>query len=296
MKKILTFLLCSSFFFLSCVKIPNDSVILNPPPKPTAIEKKEEKITKTLPSTNESKDSTLLKPSQRVTTTGLSKEQHNWGLSVTNDETTPGIPDSWKKILTKYNGFFHGPTNQKLVYLSFDCGYEAGFTSTIIDILKRNNVPAIFFLVGHYINTKPDLVKKMINNGFQIGNHTLNHPNLSTITEKEIIDETLGLNKKLKQQFGVDPIYFRPPSGEFSEYSLAVIRNLGYKTIFWSLAYRDWIPLPGGSEESYQTVMKRIHPGAIILMHTVTKDNRDALQKIIDSVRAKGYEFAPIDF
>jgi peptidoglycan-N-acetylmuramic acid deacetylase len=296
MKKTFTFLLLVNIFFISCSKIPNDPIILNQPINTTSIEKKSEKKNNIIPKKSESKDPVLIKPSNVVETSTLSKEKHGWGLSVTNNETTPGIPDSWTKLLTKYNGFFHGPTNKKLVYLSFDCGYEAGFTSKILDILKQNNVPAIFFLVGHYINTKPDLVKKMVDNGFQIGNHTLNHPDLSAISEQEIIDEVLGLNKKLKQQFGKEPIYFRPPSGEFSEYSLAVIRNLGFKTVFWSLAYRDWIPLPGGSEESYQTVMKRIHPGAVILMHTVTKDNRDALQRIIDSLKAKGYEFAPFDF
>jgi peptidoglycan-N-acetylmuramic acid deacetylase len=294
MKKIFLALILVCFFCLSCVRIPRESILLNPPSNQAIIEKKEEPIIETPPQSK--KEDKLEIPATPEKTGGLSHEKFGWGLSVTNNETSPGIPDTWKKMLIKYNGFYLGSTGQKKVYLTFDCGYEAGYTNQIIDVLLKNKVPAIFFIVGHYINTKPDLVKKMVENGFLIGNHTENHPSLPTLPESEITKEIMGLNEKIKKLTGIEPIYFRPPSGEFSEYSMAIVRNLGFKTIFWSLAYKDWIPLPGGAEESYQTVMKRIHPGAIILMHAVSKDNQDALQRIIDSVRAKGYEFAPIDF
>lgn len=235
-------------------------------------------------------------PSIIIDTTTLKKEKIGWGLTVTTNETEPGIPATWKTMLNKYNGFYIGPINQKVVYLTFDCGYEAGYTSKMMDILKENKVPAIFFIVGHYINTSSDLVKKMHENGFLIGNHSVNHPSFPALTESEIKKETEELDKRIIEITGVRPHYFRPPSGEFSEFSLGVISNLGYKTIFWSLAYRDWIPLPGGAEESYQTVMDRIHPGAVILMHAVSKDNLDALQRIIDGIRSKGYEFALLNF
>jgi peptidoglycan-N-acetylmuramic acid deacetylase len=294
MKKIYLLLLLVNLFCLSCVKIPSETILVNPPSKPLVSEKKIDPIPKGKPPTIPSEK--LQIPIIPEKTDSLSHEKLGWGLSVTTNETSPGIPDSWKKLLKKYNGFYLGSTDKKIVYLTFDCGYEAGFTSKIIDILKQNHVPAIFFIVGHYINTKPDLVKKMVDNGFQIGNHTSNHPDLSILSEQEIKKEVGDFSIQIKKLTGLEPIYFRPPSGVFSEFSLAIIKNLGFKTIFWSLAYRDWIPLPGGAEESYQTVMNRIHPGAIILMHTVTKDNQDALQRIIDSVRAKGYEFASIDF
>jgi len=279
----------------SCGKSPNQSNVVNAPlSDKTTTYQEEEKESKEIGQKEviDDKKSPLFVEN----IDSLKKDKFGWGLSVTTNETSPGIPDSWKQMLEKYNGFFIGPSDKKIVYLTFDCGYEAGYTSKMIDILKQNEVPAIFFIVGHYINTKPDLVKKMVENGFMIGNHSVNHPSFPTLTESEMKKEIEELDKRIIEITGVKPKYFRPPSGEFSEFSLGVTSNLGYKTIFWSLAYRDWIPLPGGAEESYQTIMERIHPGAVILMHAVSKDNQDALQRIIDGIRAKGYEFAPIDF
>lgn len=295
MKKV--FILFLLFFVIpsSCVPLFDFSkprtIIINPPihvpVKPSIPATPSEPIEK--PKLDE-------KQVKKVTIAGLSNEKYGWGLSVTTNETSPGITDSWKKLLQKYNGYYLGDSKTKKVYLTFDCGYEAGYTDSILDILIKNNVPTIFFLTGQYIDDKPDLVKKMAHNGFLIGNHTLNHPSMPKISDNEITNEINGLEKKIKSITGYETIYFRPPSGEFSERTLALTNNLGYKTIFWSLAMKDWVPMTGGPDESYQTVMRRIHSGAIILLHAVSKDNEQALQRIIDGIRKKGYVFSKLDF
>jgi len=266
------------------------TIILNPPTVEPIVPEKVPKPVKPIESL-EKTDIVI----QKTTITGLSNESHGWGLSVTTNETSPGIPDSWKEMLQKYNGYYLGDTKSKKVYLTFDCGYEAGYTNSILDTLIKNNVPAIFFLLGQYVDEKPEIVKKMIQNGFLIGNHTNNHPSMPKISDKEISLEINNFETKIKALTDIKTLYFRPPSGEFSARTLALTYNLGYKTIFWSLAMKDWVPMPGGADESYQTVMKRIHPGAIILLHTVSKDNELAMQSIIDGIRKKGYEFASLD-
>ena len=293
MKRLICILLLFNYTIVACSKINSETIVLNTPTKQTNIGNNQEQKKEESPDGVKEKK---IEKDSPVPIEKLSHEKHGWGLSVTTNETSPGIPDSWKKMLERFDGFYIGPVEQKKVYLTFDCGYENGYTEDIINVLVKNKVPAIFFIVGHYITSRPDLVKKMADHGFLIGNHTVNHSSIPTLTDTEINKEVLGLNESIKKLTGKEPIYFRPPSGEFSEYSLAVVSNLGFKTIFWSLALRDWIPLPGGAEESYNTIMERIHPGAIILLHAVSKDNHDAMQRIIDGIRAKGYEFAPIDF
>jgi peptidoglycan-N-acetylmuramic acid deacetylase len=225
----------------------------------------------------------------------LDNTKIGWGLDIRPDGATPGIPDSWINLLKKYNGYYIGDTNTKEVYLTIDEGYEAGYTSKILDILKDNDVKVTFFITGSYLDTQKDLVLKMISEEHIIGNHTVSHPSMPTKSVEENIKELEDLNNKTYQETNYKMIYFRPPSGEFSERTLAVINSLGFKTIFWSIALRDWIPLEGGPEESYNTVINRLHNGAVILLHAVSKDDMLALDRIIKSIKEKGFEFKTLD-
>ncbi len=225
----------------------------------------------------------------------LSNEKLGWGLVPKTDGSLPDIPDNWKMLLSKYDGYYHGNTSFKEVYLTFDEGYENGYTPQILDILKENNVKAAFFITGYYLDKNESLVKRMLNEGHIVGDHTVNHPSMPSLSVDKMKTEILELSNKYENITGRKMSYFRPPMGEFSERSLALTQNLGFKSIFWSIALRDWEPLPGGAEESYNTVISRLHNGAIILLHAVSKDDTLALPEIIATIKEKGYEFKSLD-
>lgn len=225
----------------------------------------------------------------------LSNEKYGWGLVPKTDGTLPDVPNRWKELLQKYESYYHGNTALTEVYLTFDEGYEGGYTSQILDILKENNIKAAFFITGYYLDKNEELVKRMLNEGHIVGNHSVNHPSMPTLSIEEMKREIEELSEKYENVTGRKMKYFRPPMGEFSERSLALTQSLGYKTIFWSIALRDWEPLPGGPEESYNTVINRLHNGAIILLHAVSKDNTIALPRIIATIKEKGYVFKSLD-
>jgi len=225
----------------------------------------------------------------------LNNKKYGWGLVPKTDETSPDIPDNWKELLSKYSGYYLGNTSLREIYLTFDEGYEGGYTSQILDILKENNIKVAFFITGYYLDKNEELVKRMLNEGHIVGNHSVNHPSMPTLSVGEMKVEIEELSKKFENATGRKMKYFRPPMGEFSERSLALTQNLGYKTIFWSIALRDWEPLPGGPNESYNTVTSRLHNGAIILLHAVSKDDTIALPRIIATIKEKGYEFKSLD-
>ena len=170
----------------------------------------------------------------------ISNELISWGLKRSNDHKPPTLDSHSLEVLNKYNGLSIGNSNDKSIYLTFDLGYEAGYTAQILDILSQNNVKAVFFITGHYLNTRPDLVKRMIQEGHTIGNHTVNHKSLPSLSESEIEKEIMNLHKALFDKFEYEMKYFRPPKGEFSEKVLNIVSNLGYKTVLWSFAYDDW--------------------------------------------------------
>lgn len=225
----------------------------------------------------------------------LSNEKFGWGLVPKINGSLPDIPDNWKILLNKYDGYYHGNTSLKEVYLTFDEGYENGYTPQILDILKEYDVKAAFFITGYYLDKNEVLVERMLNEGHIVGNHTVNHPSMPSLSVDEMKTEVLELSNKYENITGRKMNYFRPPMGEFSERSLALIQNLGYKSIFWSIALRDWEPLPGGTEESYNTVISRLHNSAIILLHAVSKDDTLALPEIIATIKEKGYEFKSLE-
>ncbi len=223
------------------------------------------------------------------------KDSIGFGVLMTTDETQPGVPQAWINLFKQYQGYYIAPTQEKKIYLTFDLGYESGFTASLLDTLRKLEIPGTFFLLGQYIEKNPDLVKRIVSEGHAVGNHSNNHESLPTLTEESIIEETQECQRLYHDLTQKVMHLYRPPKGEFSEYSLSIIHQLGYKSIFWSVAYQDWVALPGGPEESYETVMKHIHPGAIVLMHVVTDDNVLALPKIVQSLTEKGYTFASLD-
>lgn len=231
----------------------------------------------------------------QINTEGLDNTLYGWGMRVLPDHKTPEITSKAMSLIKKYDGIFTGDTTKKDIYLTFDEGYENGYTPKILDILKANNVKAAFFVTGPYIKEHGDLVKRMVAEGHIVGNHTVNHPSLPKISDEKVKSEITGLAEMFKELTGKDMHYLRPPMGEYSERTLYITKSLGYKTVFWSLALADWQPLPGGPEESYNTVMSRIHPGAVILLHAVSKDDTMALDRILKDLKAQGYVFKTLD-
>jgi len=221
---------------------------------------------------------------------------YSWGLSRSPGGQLPKADPGAPELLSKYGGFYLGDTSSKVIYLTFDEGYENGYTSKILDVLKEKNVKATFFITGPYLKEHEDLVARMVNEGHTVGNHTINHPSLPQLEDKVLEEEVLGLSRAFKEKFGKDMKFLRPPKGEYSERSLALTQKLGYRNVFWSFAYDDWYrDKVRGPEYAYNMVMRNLHNGAILLLHAVSKDNADALGAIIDGVRAKGYVIGDIN-
>ncbi len=200
-------------------------------------------------------------------------------------------------LIKKYDGYYIQHTDEKILYLTFDEGYENGYTPKILDVLNKTGVHAAFFITEPYLKKHSDLVERMVNEGHIVGNHTVNHPGMPDITDdKKLEEEILGVERPFYEMFGENMSFFRPPKGEYSERTLALTKSLGYKTIFWSFAYADWnVNDQKGKDFAYETVMSGIHNGAILLLHAVSKDNANALEDIINDARAKGYEFRSLN-
>lgn len=187
-------------------------------------------------------------------------------------------------------------TEQKVLYLTFDCGYENGYTEKILDILKEKNVKAAFFCTLDQVKATPELIARMINDGHVVGNHSVTHPVFADISRSKMYDEIKGLDDYLREHFGYSSLYFRYPHGKYSESSIDLINSMGYRAVFWSLAYEDWdLDNQKGAEYARKTVVSRLHPGAVILLHAVSPDNAGALSDIIDDAREMGYEFLSLD-
>ena len=225
----------------------------------------------------------------------LSDNLHGWGIKRNSSHLQPEMPSGIRQTLAQNNAYWIGSPDEKTIYLTFDEGYENGYTPGILDILKKQNVKAAFFIAGHYLESQPELVKRMLQEGHIVGNHTVNHPSMPGLTNGQIKEESEKLASDFTALTGKKMVYFRPPMGEYSERTLAETKNLGYYTIFWSFAMADWIPLPGGPQEAYQTVMDNLHNGELLLLHAVSKDNLQSLDKIISDIKAQGYTFKTLD-
>lgn len=228
----------------------------------------------------------------------------NWGLSF-QQAGQPPVGNATPEYLAKYNAYYIAGSNgkeddsksAKPVYLTFDAGYENGYTAEILDILKEKKVPAAFFLVGNYIEENPELVKRMEAEGHIVGNHTMHHPDMSAIADEEAFkSEIKELEDTYREAVGKEiPKFYRPPQGKYSEANLQQASRLGYTTLFWSLAYVDWLENDQPDEtESINLLNKRIHPGAIVLLHSTSKTNSRILGELIDGWKSKGYEFRSV--
>ena len=220
----------------------------------------------------------------------------NWGLSFQQEGQAP-VTNVTAEFLSQYDGYYMGDSSEKNLYLTFDAGYENGYTAGILDVLKKHDVKAAFFLVGNYLKTSPELVKRMVSEGHTVGNHTYSHPDMSAISTEDAFREELSkLEDEYKSVTGKEMLkYYRPPQGKYSEANLKMAKELGYRTIFWSLAYVDWYESDQPTkEEAFNKLIPRVHPGAIVLLHSTSKTNAEILDELLIKWENMGYKFKSI--
>lgn len=227
----------------------------------------------------------------------ISATSENWGLGFGESGQKPTgnkTPDELKE----YDAYYLNDTQDKVLYLTFDAGYENGNTEPILDALKKHNVKATFFVVGNYLETSPELVKRMVAEGHTVGNHTYHHRDMSAMAdkasfEKEIVDLETLFEQTTGQKMAK---FYRPPQGKYCESNLAMAKEMGYKTFFWSLAYVDWYEDKQPTrEEAFDKLLNRIHPGAIVLLHSTSKTNGEILDELLTKWEEMGYRFGTLE-
>ena len=222
----------------------------------------------------------------------------NWYYNLNKESKTVTPPKECSSFIDKYNTYYVGDTSKKVIYLTFDEGYENGYTAKILDILKEHKVPAAFFVVKPYITGNPDLIKRMEDEGHIVGNHSWHHPDMAQISDPEKFKQEFeAVESAYKEVTGKDmKKFFRPPMGKFNEESLKRTKDLGYKTIFWSFAYKDWIKDEQPSkEEGKKKILEKAHNGEIMLLHAVSSTNTSILGEVIEQLKSEGYEFKSLD-
>ena len=227
---------------------------------------------------------------------GGSLEAENWGLGFGKEGQKP-TGNATAAELAEYNAYFMATGEEKVIYLTFDCGYENGNTEPILDALKAHNAPATFFVVGHFLESAPEIVKRMVQEGHTVGNHTYHHPDMSQISDeasfRREMEDTAAKYKEITGQEMA--MYYRPPQGKYSRTNLQMAKDMGYSTFFWSLAYVDWNQDSQPShEEAFEKLTKRIHPGAIVLLHSTSKTNGEILDELLTRWEEMGYTFRPL--
>ena len=216
----------------------------------------------------------------------------NWGLGFGSE----GTASSDK--LKEYNAYYVGDAGEKKIYLTFDCGYENGNTSQILDALKKHDAPATFFVVGHFLESAPEMVKRMVEEGHTVGNHTYHHYDMSKISDPAVFQKEMDDVRTLFQETtGTEmAMYYRPPQGKYSETNLQMAKDLGYATFFWSLAYVDWnVDAQPSHEEAFSKLTGRIHPGAVVLLHNTSKTNGEILDELLTKWEEMGYTFGKLE-
>lgn len=217
----------------------------------------------------------------------------SWGVYFPKDGGRPETNATAEHLL-QFDAYFMGSEDEKVLYLTFDAGYETDFTAGMLDVLKKHEVTAAFFLVGTYIRDYPHLVTRMVEEGHIVANHTMTHPDMSKIaTKEEFTKELHRVEEIYKNLTGEEiPKFYRPPRGIYSETNLQHAKELGYKTMFWSTAYKDWEQDNQPSrEEAFSKLIPRTHPGAIILLHNVSKTNAEILDELLAKYKEMGYRF-----
>ena len=228
---------------------------------------------------------------------GSRLETGSWGLSF-REEGAPPIGNAGKDQLKTYDAAYMGDPGEKKLYLTFDAGYENGCTEKILDILKQQQVPAAFFLVGNYLEKNADLVRRMVEEGHIVGNHTMHHYDMSKLTTQEAFSKELqDLEDLYRKTTGQEMRkFYRPPQGIYSQENLQMARELGYQTVFWSLAYVDWNnDAQPTKEEAFRKLLPRTHPGAVVLLHSTSRTNAEILEELIGKWKEEGYTFGTVE-
>ena len=226
----------------------------------------------------------------------MTSAEGNWGLSFQGYGTRP-VGNATIEELAQYDAYYAADTDEKIIYLTFDAGYENGNTPAILDALKKLNVSATFFVVGTYLESQPDLILRMKNEGHTVGNHTWHHPDMSQLASKDAFEKELkDVEDKYLEITGEEMTkFYRPPQGKYSELNLQMAKDLGYKTFFWSLAYVDWYENDQPTkEEALDKLLTRIHPGAIVLLHSTSKTNAEILDELLTRWEEMGYTFGTL--
>mgnify|MGYP000788369626 CR=1 FL=1 len=225
------------------------------------------------------------------------KEQvENWGLGFGTEGTQPS-GNATPEELKEYDAHYIGDAKKKVLYLTFDCGYENGNTPAILNALKRHNVQATFFVVGNFLRDNPELIKQMLKGGHTIGNHTFHHPDMSQIATKETFSRELKSVETLYKDITGKSMtrFYRPPQGKYSTENLQMAKDMGYHTFFWSLAYVDWLAdAQPSKEEAFDKLLGRIHPGAIVLLHNTSSTNGEILDELLAKWEEMGYTFSTL--
>ena len=218
----------------------------------------------------------------------------NWGLGFGQEGAQPSGNVSAQELM-QYNAWYVGQKDEKVIYLTFDAGYEVpGCTEKILDALKKHKVSATFFLVGNYLETQPELVKRMVEEGHTVGNHTYHHPDMGSISDwASFAKELTALEDKYREVTGQEMVkFYRPPQGKYSRENLQMAKEMGYQTFFWSLAYVDWYTEDQPTkEEAFEKLLGRIHPGAIVLLHSTSTTNAEILDELLTRWEEMGYRF-----
>ena len=228
---------------------------------------------------------------------GSVRETVSWGLSF-RQEGAPPLGTAGAEALGALDAVYLGDTAEKVIYLTFDAGYENGCTTQILDVLQQHEVPAAFFLVGNYMEKNADLVRRMVEEGHIVGNHTMHHPDMSKLSDPAAFEKELrDLEDLFRETTGRElPRYYRPPQGIYSEENLKMAKNLGYKTVFWSLAYVDWNnDTQPTREEAFAKLIPRIHNGAVVLLHSTSRTNAEILDELLTKWKDLGYRFGSVE-
>lgn len=226
-----------------------------------------------------------------------SAESSSWGLSFQEEGKRP-VGNATIDDLKQYDSYYAADTDEKAIYLTFDCGYENGYTPAILDALKKHKVSATFFVVGNFITDQPELIKRMVKEGHTVGNHTFTHPNMSKISSKEAFSKELQQVEEAYQAITGEQMikFYRPPQGIYSISNLKMAQEMGYHTFFWSLAYVDWYQDQQPThEEAFQKLLSRIHPGAIVLLHSTSQTNAEILDELLTKWEELGYHFDTLE-
>ena len=222
----------------------------------------------------------------------------NWGLHFPKDGSQPTGPVTAEHLL-QFDAYFMGAEDDKVLYLTFDAGYEIDLTAGILDTLKKHSVPAAFFLVGNYVRDYPELINRMVAEGHIVANHTMTHPDMSKISDKAAFEKELARVEEiyLSVTGSQIPRFYRPPKGTFCERNLRHAQELGYKTIFWSVAYKDWEEKKQPTkEEAFAKLLPRAHPGAVLLLHNTSKTNALILDELLTKYKDMGYRFESLEY